>query len=901
MPFITVLRSSNPTTVTKRVSLDAESDLNITPVANIVEATCRAVSISSLANLRNELISRKPNECHIYGLPRGSQRSEAVFDIVTERALIGLEKRENLISRSKQCFSWAQGAGVLMLDYDAPKDGADPLSRDELLQALYAVAPELIKHQILWTPSTTSCIYHGDKELRGIRGQRLYILVAQAGRIPEIGLALNERLWAAGFGRHEISKSGQILERPLFDSSVWMTNHIDFCAGAICEDGLSQRRGEPQLLGGAEPIWGAESVLATSSKARVQAGKNKEVSIAHVYVQACAAKERWKDAQRTKYQQLLRDFDDLSIRDFVYRAIEHSELPCHWRVLVIENGREIEVPVHELIANPDRYDGALTLDPIEPDYDHRRAVGKLFLRGARPNLFSYAHGGTNYRLIGETNPIEIIEGKEAQVVDAANEILRNSPDIFDFGDSLVEVHPDGRLFPLKENALKYTLGKSVQFRSNARLRNPPPAVCKTLLEICRNLKSLDAVITAPTLRSDGSVLDQPGYDAASRLLLVAKQPFSVPSAPTEHEAKEALELLMKPFEHFPFVDSLAWSVHLGALLTAAIRSSIPTAPAFVYDAPTQGSGKSLLAACIGMLATGKPPPVWPHLDTRNSDETRKRMFTALRDGERVVVWDNVVGTFDSAPLAAILTSPSAKDRLLNTQNSIEVPNRALLLLTGNNFTPAGDMARRVFICRIDPKTEMPCARHFDDNPLDICKYNRQQMIGAALTLIRFYLSSGAGRCGDTGSFSEWDLFVRQTIIYLGRTIDKERCVDIISSIEQNTQQDPEAELLTTLYTSWLNIFGNDWKTAKEIASPEYGKGWEEDECRNAFLESLRELTRGPGSIPSLSRALHYRKGRVVDGMVLEESKCPKQNVKTWRVTKNSSPGRTGRTGHFSNI
>ena len=896
MPFITVLQSSNPSTVTKRVSIDQDSVLKFTPVANIVEATCRVVSISSLSNLRKELISRKTNECHIYGLPQGSQKSEDVFDVVTEKALISRGKREKLISRSKDCFLWAQGAGVLMLDYDAPKDGAAPISRDELLHALYEVAPDLAKHQILWTPSTTSCLYHGEEELRGIRGQRLYILVANAARIPEIGAALNERLWAAGLGRHEISKSGQILERPLFDSSVWTANHIDFCAGAICDDGLSQRRGEPQLLGGAEPIWGAESVLAISSKARVQAGKNKEVSIARVYGQACAAKERWKDAQRTKYQQLLRDFDDLSIRDFVHRVIEHAELPCHWRVVVIENGGEIEVPVHELIANPDRYDGALTLDPIEPEYDHRRAVGKLFLKGTRPNLFSFAHGGTNYRLIGEANPIEIIEGKEAQVVDAAIEVLRDSPDIFDFGDSLVEIHPDGRLFPLKENALKYTLGKSVQFRSNTRLRNPPPTVCKTLLEICRHLKPLDAVITAPTLRSDGSVLNEIGYDSASRLLLVTNQPMSVSTTPTDYEAKEALELLMRPFEHFPFVDSLAWSVHLGALLTAAIRPSIPTAPAFVYDAPTQGSGKSLLAACVGMLATGKPPPVWPHLDTRNTDETRKRMFTALRDGERVVVWDNVVGTFDSAPLAAILTSPSAKDRLLNTQNSIEVPNRALLILTGNNFTPAGDMARRVFICRIDPKTEMPCARQFDDNPLEICKYNRQQMIGAALTLIRYYLSSGSGRCGDTGSFSEWDRFVRQTIIYLGRTIAEERCVDIMKSIEQNSQQDPEAELLATLFAAWLELYENDWKTAKEIANPECSERWEYNDCQNAFLESLRELTRGPVSIPVLSRALRYRKGRVVDGMVLEESKCPKQNVKTWRITRNGSSGKTGKSG-----
>lgn len=901
MPFFTVVCSSNPSIVSKRIALSDDNQLTTESSANIVAATCRAVQIDSLADLRDELISRKPNECHIYGLPKGDQTG-GIFDFVTKGALSLRGGQETLISRSKEFFSWPQGAGVLMLDYDAPKDGTFPLSRDELLRALYTVAPELIRHQKLWLPSTSSCIYQGDTELRGIKGQRFYILVSQAAKIPEIGEALNERLWAAGFGRHEISKSGQILERPMFDASVWTTNHIDFCAGAICTDGLAQRRGDPLLLGGATPIWTANAILRIQSEIRVKVGKHKEASRARVFEEAYAAKERWKDAQHTKYQQILRDFDGLTVRDFVHRAIEHAELPCHWRVVVHENGKETEVPVHELIANPDRYDGALTLDPIEPDYDGRRVVGKLFLKGAQPNLYSFAHGGANYRLIGEANPIEIVEGKEAQVVDAALEILRKSPDLYDFGDSLVEVYPDGRLHPLKENALKYTLGKSVQFKSKAALRNPPPAVCKTLLEIRRGLKPLDAVITAPTLRADGSVLDKPGYDPASRLLLIAHRPWAVSERPSDAEAKEALEILMKPFKHFPFVDNLAWSVHLGALLTAAIRPSVPTAPAFVYDAPTQGSGKSLLAACVGMLATGKTPSVWPHVNTQNTDETRKRMFTALKDGERVVVWDNVVGTFDSAPLAAILTSPSAKDRLLNTQTSIEVPNRALLLLTGNNFTPAGDMARRVFICRIDPKTEMPCARQFADNPLETCKYNRQQMIAAALTLIRYYLSSGAPRDGDTGSFSEWDLFVRQTILYLGKTIARDRCDDIIKSIEQNSQQDPDAEVLSSLYTAWLEIFGNDWKTAKEVASPpDDGSSdpdglrgtfmsWDPDGPRGTFMSSLKELTRASISIPTVSRALRYRKGRVVDGMVLEEGKCSKQNVKIWRITKNS-PGK----------
>jgi len=481
------------------------------------------------------------------------------------------------------------------------------------------------------------------------------------------------------------------------------------------------------------------------------------------------------------------------------------------------------------------------------------------------------------------------------VVDAALEVLRNSPDIFDFGDNLVEVASDGRLFQQRENALRYTLGKSVQFISNGRLRNPPPSVCRTILEIRRNLKPLKGVITAATLRQDGTVLNQPGYDASSELYLAEKQLVPISDTPSNEQASAALNTLMQPFDSFPFVDNLAWSVHLAALLTASIRSSIPTAPGFVYDAPTQGSGKSLLAACTAMIATGRSPAVWPHVSTQNAEEIRKRMFTALKEGERALVWDNVIGTFDSAPIAAILTSPSVKDRLLNSQNLMEVPNRALLLLTGNNFTPAGDMGRRVLICRIDPKSETPFARHFDENPLETCTYNRQQMVAAALTLIRFQLTRNTSRLGDTGSFTEWDKFVRQTILYLGETIAKKRCVDISKSIVNNTQQDPENEVLTTLYHTWTETFGEQWVSVKQLFDASESNDFQDELNMTPTLkESLSELVKAPLTTASASRALRYRVGRVVNGQTLEESRCTRQNVKVWRVIKNRDPGKPGK-------
>src|SRR5690606_36965804 len=101
---------------------------------------------------------------------------------------------------------------------------------------------------------------------------------------------------------------------------------------------------------------------------------------------------------------------------------------------------------------------------------------------------------------------------------------------------------------------------------------------------------------------------------------------------------------------------------------------LPTSPAFGLDAATQSSGKTLLAQCVGALAEGRDPDIWPHTKGRDDEETRKRLFTALSSGSRVLVWDNILGQFDSAAIASPLTAPVYKDRVLGKSEAPSVPN-----------------------------------------------------------------------------------------------------------------------------------------------------------------------------------------------------------------------------------
>jgi len=414
--------------------------------------------------------------------------------------------------------------------------------------------------------------------------------------------------------------------------------------------------------------------------------------------------------------------------------------------------------------------------------------------------------------------------------------MQRAPEVFDFGGPLVTV-ADGRVYPLDEHTLRHWLGGCTQFwrwvtvkgDDAQRLEDPPAQVTKTLLSLGdrRQLKALTGIITAPTIRPDGSVLNSPGYDPVTGLLLEADSDdlYPIPITPTLDEARQAYRRLMTPFNDFPLVSDADRSVLLSALLTAAVRPALPTAPAFGFDAPLQGSGKTLLAKCIASLALGEVPDIWPHTHARDDEEIRKRIMTILMGGTRAVIWDNVVGIFDSAALAGVLTSQTYSDRILGKTGSAKIPNKALWLLTGNNMTLAGDLPRRVLKCRIDPECERPYARRFSIDPETYCQQHRQRMIADALTIIRgWFCAEQGGELPATGrmaSFEQWDDLVRQPVAWLAaHQLDNAEAqlglTDPMDAVDAAQSLDPEQEALDSLLTALEGVFGNREFMVKDV-------------------------------------------------------------------------------------
>ena len=326
------------------------------------------------------------------------------------------------------------------------------------------------------------------------------------------------------------------------------------------------------------------------------------------------------------------------------------------------------------------------------------------------------------------------------------------------------------------------------------------------------------MITAPTLRRDGSVLAEPGYDPTSRLLFVnqagAELP-PIPEHPSQEQAREALECLWGPFALFPLVDAVDRGVVLNALLTAVERPSLPTAPGIGLDAPAAGTGKTLLAKAIGALCLGQAPAILPPAGHQD-EETRKRLFAVIREGQRVILWDNVREPLGNTALDAFLTAPTYADRILGSSATATLPNRALFLATGNNLRLVGDTCRRILVARLDAGIEKPYSREFAFSPLAMVLERRLDYVVAALTLIRAWIAAGRPRHGQgrAGSFEEWDDLVRQTVCWIATWDD--RFADPLQATERAYEQDPESAKLGALLEALDGVVGDAPFTAASL-------------------------------------------------------------------------------------
>src|SRR5260370_6822529 len=117
-----------------------------------------------------------------------------------------------------------------------------------------------------------------------------------------------------------------------------------------------------------------------------------------------------------------------------------------------------------------------------------------------------------------------------------------------------------------------------------------------------------------------------------------------------------------------------------------------SAPLALLDDPQQGTGQSLFARLVSVLATGSQSAATA--GGRDEAEWRKAITSHLLAGITYVLIDNVSRPLRSDALSAVLTSPVWQDRILGASRTVTFPVHPTWVATGNNIKFRVTLIRR---------------------------------------------------------------------------------------------------------------------------------------------------------------------------------------------------------------
>jgi hypothetical protein len=168
----------------------------------------------------------------------------------------------------------------------------------------------------------------------------------------------------------------------------------------------------------------------------------------------------------------------------------------------------------------------------------------------------------------------------------------------------------------------------------------------------------------------------------------------------------------------------------------------------------------------------------------------------------------------------------------------------------------GDTCRRILPARLDARLEKPYAREFAFCPLESVLSRRFELVPAALTLVRAWITQGRPRHGKgrTASFEAWDDLVRQTVCWVA-TWDR-RFSDPLTATERAFELDPETAKLAALLSAWNSQIGTrPTTTARLIDVAMLDANAPNENPRTALLDAITEIAGDNGNAKNINRRI----------------------------------------------
>jgi putative DNA primase/helicase len=543
----------------------------------------------------------------------------------------------------------------------------------------------------------------------------------------------------------------------------------------------------------------------------------------------------------------------------------------------------VELPQAEGVNGPDdftaRYGGQELLALMDKAEDYRPTI--ILNPGECP------------RAVDAAEEVLLAHTEHLQIFQRAGEIVRviTLPDP-KYGGGLRREAGAVQLAPVGAVALTEIFDRLVTWQKSkaktdgfksARIDCPAKIAAAYLSRLGSwRLPVLTGIISAPIMRSDGRVLCRAGYDPENGLFLTEDWP-ELKGNPSREDALKALAVLVEPYSEFPFVGEGDRSILIAAKLTGLQRRLLLSAPLFGFTAPTQRTGKTLLAECVAITCTGRPAPAMAVSGDR--EEIRKAVLAALREGHSIVNLDNIEHPLGSPDLSRAITQPEYADRLLGETRILRFPTNLLWTATGNNLAFRGDLAVRALLSRLDARLERPEERRFKiTNLKGYVAEHRRDLVIAAITILRAYAVAGSPdqRLLPWGGFDEWSAAIRAPLVWLGMA-------DPCATRQYVLEDDPDHEQAAALMTVWHSVFESEAVQTAHVIE----RAASSPELTSALLAVAAAKNDGNRIDPRrVSWWCRAWRDRVVDGLSLVRGK-DYGKAATWRVLEAPNPGISG--------
>lgn len=395
---------------------------------------------------------------------------------------------------------------------------------------------------------------------------------------------------------------------------------------------------------------------------------------------------------------------------------------------------------------------------------------------------------------------------------------------------------------------------------------------------------LTGVVGTPTLRPDGSLIQECGYDKRTALFYgPAVKVATVPEQISEEQVRRSREYVFgKVFGEFCWSSVGDFSNYMALLLSPMLRPYFKsTTPFGMVTATTRGSGKTNLTDAIGLLY-GQTSQVLPG----RTEELQKKVTSILAgNSSPVVVFDNLKegSTVSSEILATLITKDKWDDRMLGASKNIEATNDRLWLASGNGLTVGGDMASRTVMVRLDPKMARPELRQFEMGQFsDWIREgtNREDLLWHLLILVQAWVKAGAVEDDShtMRGFTRWARVMGGLLKFHGLT-------GFLSNVDDLAARDTDEEEWGIFLAKWHEIFGSGEQMARQVhasAQVDWVMGTSVDRWARCFITDDEGLTPTP---KKLGNMLHGKADRFFGKYILRKRRDTVTNSTMWWVER----------------